>query len=110
MRRGPGIAGLRQAEVARQQYRTAGEEVKKTNLQAMKEHMGTFKRNLEDFARKYKSDIRKDPVFRAQFHTMCANVGVDPLSSSKVGPRRAWGKCLRLVCAPELRAGTVGLG
>ena len=27
--------------------------------------------------------MRKDPVFRAQFHTMCANVGVDPLASNK---------------------------
>jgi ESCRT-II complex subunit VPS22 len=23
-------------------------------------------------------------VFRAQFHTMCANIGVDPLASNKV--------------------------
>ena len=30
-----------------------------------------------------RSDIRQDPVFRAQFHTMCANVGVDPLASNK---------------------------
>jgi hypothetical protein len=33
---------------------------------------------------KHKSDIRRDPVFRAQFHTMCANIGVDPLASNKV--------------------------
>ena len=30
-----------------------------------------------------RDDIRKDPVFRAQFHTMCANIGVDPLASNK---------------------------
>lgn len=30
-----------------------------------------------------RNDIRQDPVFRAQFHTMCANVGVDPLASNK---------------------------
>ena len=30
-----------------------------------------------------REDVRKDPVFRAQFHTMCANVGVDPLASNK---------------------------
>lgn len=46
--------------------------------------MGLFKRNLEDFARKYRQDIRKDPAFRAQFQAMCANIGVDPLASSKV--------------------------
>lgn len=31
----------------------------------------------------FREDVRKDPVFRAQFHTMCANVGVDPLASNK---------------------------
>ena len=30
------------------------------------------------------ADIKQDPVFRAQFHKMCANVGVDPLASNKV--------------------------
>ena len=30
-----------------------------------------------------RNDIRQDPVFRAQFHTMCANIGVDPLASNK---------------------------
>lgn len=30
-----------------------------------------------------RDDVRRDPVFRAQFHTMCANVGVDPLASNK---------------------------
>ena len=29
------------------------------------------------------SDIRKNPVFRQQFHEMCAKVGVDPLESNK---------------------------
>ena len=43
-----------------------------------------FKRNLEEFARKYRADIRRDPQFRAQFHAMCANIGVDPLASSKL--------------------------
>ena len=48
-----------------------------------------FKRNLEEFARKYRADIRRDPQFRAQFHAMCANIGVDPLASSKVACARA---------------------
>lgn len=29
------------------------------------------------------SDIKKNPIFRAQFHEMCAKVGVDPLASNK---------------------------
>ncbi|CAN4117798.1 unnamed protein product [Withania somnifera] len=30
-----------------------------------------------------RNDIRKNPAFRAQFHEMCAKVGVDPLASNK---------------------------
>ena len=30
-----------------------------------------------------RDEIRRDPIFRAQFHTMCANIGVDPLASNK---------------------------
>ena len=29
------------------------------------------------------NDICKNPAFRAQFHEMCANIGVDPLASNK---------------------------
>ncbi|CAI8596570.1 unnamed protein product [Vicia faba] len=49
----------------------------------MKEHLSTFRSQLEDFARKHKNDIRKNPAFRSQFHEMCAKVGVDPLASNK---------------------------
>jgi len=34
--------------------------------------------------------VRRDPAFRAQFHAMCANVGVDPLASNK----GAWAQLL----------------
>lgn len=30
-----------------------------------------------------REEIRRSPEFRAQFHTMCANIGVDPLASNK---------------------------
>lgn len=49
----------------------------------MKEQLATFRSQLEEFARKHKNDIRKNPTFRAQFHEMCAKVGVDPLASHK---------------------------
>ncbi|CAG8789098.1 10634_t:CDS:10, partial [Dentiscutata erythropus] len=42
-----------------------------------------FKTNLEEFARKYRKDIRKNPMFRAHFQKMCSNIGVDPLASNK---------------------------
>eukprot|EP00878_Enallax_costatus_P028308 GHUV01030568.1.p1 GENE.GHUV01030568.1~~GHUV01030568.1.p1 ORF type:complete len:198 (+),score=40.83 GHUV01030568.1:409-1002(+) len=83
MRRRPGIAGLQRDVQAREQYRSAGEEVRRATLQQMKEQLALFKSKLEEFAIKHKADIRRDPVFRAQFHTMCANIGVDPLASNK---------------------------
>lgn len=43
----------------------------------------TFKKNLEEFAFKYKDEIRSNAQFRKQFQDMCANIGVDPLASSK---------------------------
>ena len=52
----------------------------------------TFRTHLEEFARKYKTQIRSDPVFRAQFQIMCEKVGVDPLASSK----GLWGELLGL--------------
>ncbi|KAG2491363.1 hypothetical protein HYH03_010362 [Edaphochlamys debaryana] len=83
MRRGPGIAGLQHAVRQKEQFKAAGEEVKKNTLQALQEQLVAFRSSLEEFARRHRSEVRSDPVFRAQFHAMCASVGVDPLSSSK---------------------------
>eukprot|EP00879_Flechtneria_rotunda_P020502 GHRR01021571.1.p1 GENE.GHRR01021571.1~~GHRR01021571.1.p1 ORF type:complete len:247 (+),score=73.94 GHRR01021571.1:298-1038(+) len=83
MRRRPGIAGLQRDVQAREQFKTAGEEVRRATLQQMKDQLALFKSKLEEFAIKHKTDIRRDPMFRAQFHTMCANIGVDPLASNK---------------------------
>ncbi|XP_059444646.1 vacuolar protein sorting-associated protein 22 homolog 1 isoform X2 [Corylus avellana] len=83
MRRRPGIGGLQNAAAARDQYRMLGENVAKIRTDMMKEQLATFRSQLEEFARKHKNDIRKNPAFRSQFHEMCAKVGVDPLASNK---------------------------
>nr|AEQ39062.1 putative vacuolar protein sorting-associated protein 22 [Wolffia arrhiza] len=83
MRRRPGIAGLKKEADARDQFRLVGQNVAKVKADVMKEQLATFRTQLEEFARKYKNDIRKNPISRAQFHEMCANVGVDPLASNK---------------------------
>ncbi|XP_031260210.1 vacuolar protein sorting-associated protein 22 homolog 1 isoform X2 [Pistacia vera] len=83
MRRRPGIGGLQTAAAARDQYRLLGENVAKLRTDLMKEQLATFRSQLEEFARKHKNDIRKNPTFRSQFHEMCAKVGVDPLASNK---------------------------
>lgn len=46
----------------------------------MGKQLESFKTSLEDFAGKYKQDIRKNPEFRGHFQKMCARIGVDPLA------------------------------
>ncbi|GBG78819.1 hypothetical protein CBR_g28043 [Chara braunii] len=83
MKKRPGIAGLRQRTDARNQFETLGKNVARFKMDQMREQLATFRSNLEDFARKHINDIRRNPTFRAQFHEMCANCGVDPLASNK---------------------------
>lgn len=45
--------------------------------------MQLFREKLEEFARKHNTEIQSDPIFRHQFQSMCAQIGVDPLASSK---------------------------
>jgi len=83
MRRRAGISGLKNAAAARDKYRELGENVATIRKDLMKEQLATFRAQLEEFARKHKNDIKKNPAFRSQFHEMCAKVGVDPLASNK---------------------------
>jgi len=45
--------------------------------------LSTFRSSLEQFALKYKDEIKSNPLFRAQFHRMCTATGVDPLACHK---------------------------
>ena len=82
-RRGIGIQGLKKKQDARSQYRQVGEQLAQERLATMEEQMGKFKKSLEDFAFKYKDEIKSDPIFRKHFHEMCGSIGVDPLASNK---------------------------
>ncbi|VAI37507.1 unnamed protein product [Triticum turgidum subsp. durum] len=83
MRRRPGIAGLQNAAATRDKFLLVRANVAKVRTDVMQEQLATFRSQLDEFARKHKSDIRKNSVFRQQFHEMCAKVGVDPLASNK---------------------------
>lgn len=87
--------------LAQEHYKNVGNEVRKGNLEAMREQMAMFKDKLEEFAINHRTDIRKDPAFRAQFHAMCANIGVDPLASNKVSLT-----CAQRGCAAAARGGS----
>lgn len=90
MRRRPGLQGLARAQAARDQFKVVGDQVNATRVEAMRALMRHFQESLQEFALRHRQDIRRDPVFRAQFHAMCANAGVDPLASNK----GAWNKLL----------------
>ena len=83
MRRRPGIAGIQQRRDKTVALRTVGEDLEQQNLETMRKQLAKFRASLEAFALKHKAEIRRDPAFRAQFHKMCANCGVDPLASNK---------------------------
>ncbi|KAJ7391837.1 ESCRT-II subunit protein snf8 [Desmophyllum pertusum] len=51
----------------------------------MGKQLDSFKTSLEDFAGKYKQEIRKNPEFRGHFQQMCARIGVDPAGIVKEG-------------------------
>lgn len=80
MRRGPGIAGLKQNQALQQKQKELGAEIEKAQFNEMNKQMMDFKQHLETFAVKYKKEITLNPVFRNQFLKMCKEIGVDPLS------------------------------
>ena len=83
MPRGIGIAGLQRSSQTKARFQEKGAELAADELQHMVKQMNIFKQNLEEFAVKHKKDLKKNPEFRAFFQQMCAQVGVDPLASSK---------------------------
>ncbi|KAK9842946.1 hypothetical protein WJX74_004716 [Apatococcus lobatus] len=83
MRRRPGISGLQHGTAARVHYKNLGDHVQQVKLEHMRSQLEIFRKSLEEFALKHRDGVRQDPEFRAKFHAMCANVGVDPLASNK---------------------------
>jgi len=83
MRRGPGISGIQKQQLTNTVMKSKGSEIQQAEMSQMKEQMELFHANLEDFAKKYKKDINKNPEFRKHFQDMCTKIGVDPLASNK---------------------------
>jgi ESCRT-II complex subunit VPS22 len=85
MRRGRlgGIGSVRREKAREKKFNKVGSEMASTKLEHVEEQLSLFRSNLEIFARKYKDNIREDPIFRREFQIMCAKIGVDPLASTK---------------------------
>ncbi|KOC64869.1 Vacuolar-sorting protein SNF8 [Habropoda laboriosa] len=83
MRRKAGVGAIHKQKLEQEKYRDKGTEIQENQFEQMSKQMETFRINLEDFATKHKTEIKKNARFRRQFTEMCASIGVDPLASGK---------------------------
>ncbi|GAB9462599.1 hypothetical protein Gpo141_00000087 [Globisporangium polare] len=82
-RRGVGIGAVRKKQEQTKQFTEVGDQLAESQMAHVTVQLEMFKTNLEQFAVKYKNNIKKDPEFRKMFQIMCARIGVDPLASKK---------------------------
>lgn len=87
-----GVGALQQKRAQDARTAALGEAVAADRARHVQEQVESFKTHLERFARLHRSEINKDPEFRAAFARMTASIGVDPLASSK----GFWGEALGL--------------
>lgn len=59
MRRRPGIAGIQQRRDTNTQMRSVGELAERQRVDVIREQLSVFRSSLEEFALKYKNDIRR---------------------------------------------------
>lgn len=83
MRRRPGISGLQRQQAQREAFSDLGSVAASARQLAMEEQLQSFQSQLAQFALKHRADINSQPAFRASFHKMCRDIGVDPLASNK---------------------------
>lgn len=82
-RRQHGLGAIHKQKLEAEKFRDKTTELQDIQFDTMTKQMDVFRQNLEEFAAKHKSEIRKNPLFRRQFQEMCAAIGVDPLASRK---------------------------
>ncbi|KAL4706695.1 hypothetical protein ACJJTC_014450 [Scirpophaga incertulas] len=83
MRRRAGVGAIQKQKLEQVKYKEKGSEIQENQFQQMTAQLDVFRENLELFAIKHKSEIKKNAQFRRQFQEMCATIGVDPLASGK---------------------------
>ncbi|XP_050299167.1 vacuolar-sorting protein SNF8 isoform X2 [Anthonomus grandis grandis] len=83
MRRRAGLGAIQKQKLEQEKYKDKSNEIQENQFEQMTRQLEFFKTNLEEFASKHKSEIKKNPEFRRQFQEMCSSIGVDPLSSGK---------------------------
>ena len=72
MRRHQGISGLQRKQNVAEEFQKAASNIALFQIEQMKSDLELFKKNLEEFAVKYKKQL-ENHHFRHQFHQMCAS-------------------------------------
>ncbi|KAJ3116198.1 Vacuolar protein sorting-associated protein SNF8 [Physocladia obscura] len=75
MRRTGGISGIQAAALSKARFDRKGDELSAERVAQLTAQLGVFKQQLTAFAAAHSADIRRDPRFRARFHSMCAAIG-----------------------------------
>jgi ESCRT-II complex subunit VPS22 len=75
MRRRAGVGAVHKQKLEAEKYKDKGSEIQDNQFEQMTKQMEFLKTNLEEFAEKHKSEIKKNPTFRRQFTEMCAAIG-----------------------------------
>lgn len=75
MRRRAGIGAVHKQKLEAEKYKDKGSEIQDNHFELMTKQMEFLKLNLEEFAEKHKTEIKKNPTFRRQFTEMCAAIG-----------------------------------
>lgn len=83
MRRRAGVGAVQKQKLEQEKYKDKGTVIQENQFEQMTKQMEVFRANLEEFATKYKNEIKKNSQFRRQFQEMCSSIGVDPLASGK---------------------------
>ena len=83
MNRRVGKAAILKEQQRRAMLAERGAKLNAEKLEQLRAQMRLFETHLRQFAMNHKESIQNDPAFRAQFHKMCASIGVDPLTSRK---------------------------
>lgn len=83
MRRRAGVGAIQKQKLEQERYKDKGNEIQENQFEQMTKQLEVFRDNLEEFASKYRNEIKKNSAFRRQFQEMCASIGVDPLASNK---------------------------
>eukprot|EP00301_Raphidiophrys_heterophryoidea_P003930 c11749_g1_i7.p1 GENE.c11749_g1_i7~~c11749_g1_i7.p1 ORF type:complete len:231 (+),score=45.03 c11749_g1_i7:30-695(+) len=78
-----GIRGIRRNEDITKAVSEMGDQLAEVQMSHLQEQLGHFRLHLEEFAKKHRAEIKKNPVFRMRFQQMCSKIGVDPLASNK---------------------------